>query len=371
MSDSIRHLFLTLVQVGLWEKEVQLSAFEEGDLAEVYKLASEQSVVGLVAAGLEHVSDRRFDKSELLPFMSDVLRLEARNEAMNSFVEELFSILNGAGVYTVLVKGQGIARCYERSLWRASGDVDLLFDELGYSKAKTALIPIIDKEEGENDPTLHFGATIRSWPVELHGTLRAGLWKKLDRVIDAVQADIFDNRKVRIWHNGSADIPLPAVDNDVFLVFSHILQHFFKEGIGLRQICDWCRLLWTNKETIDVKLLEARLKEAGVVSEWKAFAAMAVEYLGMPKEAMPLYSDSGKWKRKAAHVMDFVFETGNFGHNRDYSYRQKYSFVVFKAISLWRHIVDTFKYSLIFPLDSVKVLVWRIGEGIVEAGRGK
>lgn len=113
------------------------------------------------------------------------------------------------------------------------------------------------------------------------------------------------------------------------------------------------------------------MKEAGVVSEWKAFAAFAVEYLGMPKEALPLYSDSGTWKRKAAHVMDFVFETGNFGHNRDYSYRQKYSFVVFKAISLWRHIVDTFKYSLIFPLDSVKVLAWRIGEGIAEVGRGK
>ena len=69
--------------------------------------------------------------------------------------------------------------------------------------------------------------------------------------------------------------------------------------------------------------------------------------------------------------MDFVLETGNFGYNRDYSYRKKYSFVVFKAISLWRQIVDTFKYSLIFPLDSVKVLAWRIGEGIAEVGRRK
>ena len=46
------------------------------------------------------------------------------------------------------------------------------------------------------------------------------------------------------------------------------------------------------------------MKEAGVVSEWKAFAAMAVEYLGMPMEAMPLYSDSGKWKRIPAGFRD-------------------------------------------------------------------
>ena len=33
---------------------------------------------------------------------------------------------------------------------------------------------------------------------------------------------------------------LPAPDEDVVFVFSHILQHFYKEGIGLRQICVWC-----------------------------------------------------------------------------------------------------------------------------------
>lgn len=36
-------------------------------------------------------------------------------------------------------------------------------------------------------------------------------------------------------------------------------------------------------------LLEARLNEMGLVSVWKAFGAFAVEYLGMPGEAMPLY----------------------------------------------------------------------------------
>lgn len=53
-----------MIQAGLWEKEVRLSAFEEVDLAEVYELASEQSIVGLIAAGLEHVVDGSFSKSE-------------------------------------------------------------------------------------------------------------------------------------------------------------------------------------------------------------------------------------------------------------------------------------------------------------------
>ena len=114
--------------------------------------------------------------------------------------------------------------------------------------------------------------------------------------------------------------PVPVVphgvNEDAFFVFSHILQHFYKEGIGLRQICDWCRLLWTYRDSLNHGLLESRIKKAGVMTEWKSFAALAVDYLGMPVEAIPLYSDDKKWSRKADKVMDFILETGNFGHNQ-------------------------------------------------------
>ena len=109
----------------------------------------------------------------------------------------------------------------------------------------------------------------------------------------------------------------------------------------------------------------------GAVTEWKAFAALAVEYLGMPVEAMPFYSASAKWKRKASKILTFIIETGNFGHNRDYSYRRKYPYLVFKTISLWRHLKDYFRYSMIFPLDSIKVISNRLHEGFAVVLRGE
>ena len=81
------------------------------------------------------------------------------------------------------------------------------------------------------------------------------------------------------------------MNNDILLIFTHFLKHFYKGGIGLRQICDWCRLLWTYRDSIDVALLEQRLRKMGLMSEWKAFAALAVEYLGMPAES-PIYDSS-------------------------------------------------------------------------------
>ena len=45
------------MRAGLWEKEARLSQFGEVDYEEIMGLAEEQSVDGLVTAGLEHVTD--------------------------------------------------------------------------------------------------------------------------------------------------------------------------------------------------------------------------------------------------------------------------------------------------------------------------
>ena len=47
--------FFELLKAGLWEKEARLLSSDGVDFACVYKLAQEQSVAGLVAAGLERV----------------------------------------------------------------------------------------------------------------------------------------------------------------------------------------------------------------------------------------------------------------------------------------------------------------------------
>ena len=82
--------------------------------------------------------------------------------------------------------------------------------------------------------------------------------------------------------------------------------------------------LWTYRDNLDLSLLKDRLRRMGVMSEWKAFGALAVESLWMPVEAMPFYSSSALIRWKLRRILAFVFETGNFGHNRDVSYQRRY-----------------------------------------------
>lgn len=359
--------FLELVRAGLWEKEARLLPFEGVDFTEVYQLAQKQAVIGLVTAGLEHVEDIKIPQEIVLRSVGQVLQLEKRNQAMNDFIGSLVERMRNMGIYALLVKGQGIAQCYERPLWRTCGDVDFLLNHDNYKKAQDLLIPLATSVDQECD--WHHGMTIDGWVVELHGGLHCGLSTKMDKVIDDVQRDVFNRGNVRSWLDGETPIVLPGIDNDVIFIFTHFLKHFYKEGLGLRQICDWCRLLCTYKESLNHGLLESRIREMGLMTEWKAFAAFAVTYLGMPAEAMPLYSKEEKWKRKARRILQFILMSGNFGHNRDYSYK-KYPFLIRKFFSMKRRVSDLARHALIFPMDSLRFFPKIILDGLRAAAKG-
>lgn len=375
-----QEVFFELVKAGLWEKEVRLSQCGEIDFNEIYRLAQEQSVVGLVAAGLEHVADVKVPQTLALTIAGEVLQLEQRNRAMNLFVARLVADMRKAGIYTLLVKGQAVAQCYEKPLWRTCGDVDFFLSDDNYEKAKAFLIPMASDVETEYVGAKHLGMTINGWVVELHGSLRVGLPDRINRELDDIYADTFNNGSVRSWNNNGTQIFTLSKENDIVYVFVHFFNHFYKEGVGLRQICDWCRLMWTYRTEIDVKKIEERIKRMGLASEWKAFYALASKYLGMPevvngsgfKNNGPcLMVHDSRFDKKADRIMEFILKSGNMGHNRDMSHFSKYPYLIRKCVSMGRRIGDLINHARIFPLDSLRFFPYIMYNGIRSAMRGE
>ena len=173
--------FLALVRAGLWEKandneNQNENLFEGFDWGEVQKLVEEQSVVGLVAAGAEwftvHGSRFMIPLTEKLTMLGMCQLIEQRNETINHLIVELWFRLREAGVKVLLVKGQGLAQCYERPLWRSSGDVDFLVDEANYWKAVEILKPVAENSFTGGDYSKEYGFNIGAFFVEVHGSLR-------------------------------------------------------------------------------------------------------------------------------------------------------------------------------------------------------
>ena len=333
--------FLALVKAGLYVTQNSVSDFKFQDSSgvdwgEVYRMAQKQGVLGLVVDGLESVrekSDKNLTQNLhmpqvlLLQMIGEVQVIEQRNKAMNLFIAELVEKMRAADIYTVLVKGQGVAQCYEKPLWRSSGDVDFLLSEENYKKARTFLLPLSSGNKDEERYSQHLGMNIGQWYVEIHGTLRTGLAARVDRQVDAVQKEVFYSGNVRSWQNGNTQVFLPAPNEDVFLVFTHFIKHFYKEGMTLRQVCDWCRLLWTYQEQIDAEWLEKRVRKAGLMKEWQAFYNFACKYFDMPVLANSSWSsqatkssarlkvqDDRRHDKKVERLMTFIL--GGYSGNK-------------------------------------------------------
>ena len=362
--DNNTELFLELVKVGLWaDANLNFNALiDKVDWEKVYQLAEEQSVVGLVLAGIERLKNvnlhLNLDQELLLQWIGEVQMIEQQNKAMNQFVAELIEKMRAADIYTLLVKGQGVAQCYERPLWRACGDVDLLLSADNYEKAKSFLTPLAEHVDPEDKSIKHLGMTMGEWIVELHGTMHTEISRRVNKRVDKVQDDLFFGGNVRSWNNGGTAVFLPSPDNDVIFIFTHILEHLFVEGVGLRQVCDWCRLLYTYKDSLNYGLLETRIKLMGLMSEWKALASLAVDVLGMPKEAMPIYDT--RYFRRGQRVLARIMKSGNMGHNNDLRYRSKYSGLTYKLAALWRRMKDFAGFTMIFPIDAPKFFAYYV-----------
>lgn len=330
--DSNVEAFLALVKAGLWEQDVLLAPYGMINFSFINDMAEEQSVVGLVTAGIEHASDVKVPQEWTLQFIGAALQIEQRSKAMNEFIASVVEEMRKKDIYTLLMKGQGLAQCYEKPLWRSAGDIDFFFSNEGYHNAVEFFLTQENARQVQNAQyTKSFGVMIDSWFIELHGTMRNGMSTKMDKEIDAVQRELFYGGNVRSWMNGKTQVFLPGITDDVFLVFVHFVRHFYKEGVNLRQLCDWCRLLWTYRLKLDVHVLEKRIKRSGLMGEWKAFAALAVDYLGMPVEAMPLYATDKKWHVKGEKIMTSVLDRKELGK-----------------------IAQTFAIAKIFPGNTIK-----------------
>lgn len=63
------------------------------------------------------------------------------------------------------------------------------------------------------------------------------------------------------------------------------------------------------------------------------FVAFAIEDLGMPANAKPLYDSSPRRHRKASRINAYILEVGSSGHNRAPSYTHRTTYLSRKTLS--------------------------------------
>ena len=249
----------------------------------------------------------------LQPMILQAFRTERRNAEMDAFLSKLITKLREEGILALVVKGQAVGHLYANPSARQAGDIDLFLDKDNYEKAKAFLSPKATTLESEGADSLHLGMQLGKWTVELHGTLHAGLNRRINAVQDRLQAELFAAGDFRRWECAGTEVLSPSPLFDAEYILLHCLQHLYYEGIGLRQFCDWAVHLDRFGLSLDRGALLRDLEALGILEEWKGCASFVVDYLGVPAEKVPLYDP--KYRRRGARLCRVVLDGGNFGVN--------------------------------------------------------
>ncbi len=313
--------FLSLVRSGLWGGEPAYPVTSAGDFVPdwkaISKLAEAQTVVGLVGEGMGCLPQKtateewNLRQEALQPMIVQAYRTERRNAEMDVFLAKLIIKFNEEGIRILVVKGQAVGHLYEYPSIRQAGDVDLFCDKVNYQKARAFLVEKATRIMSDSNLVLEM--QLGKWTVELHGTLHAGLNRRINAVQDRLQADLFQKGDFRRWECAGVEVLSPSPLFDAEYILLHCLQHLYYEGIGLRQFCDWAVHLDRFGLEIDRGALLKDLEDLGILEEWKGCAAFVVSFLGVPAEKVPLYDP--KYGKRGARLCRVVLDGGNFGVN--------------------------------------------------------
>ena len=310
-----RDLFL-LVKCALWNDGQTACDVCDVDWGEVYTLAKEQCLIGIVADSFRWLDKGQCDGGERLKWLAYVVRLERKNREMDGLVDRLFDKFRRMGLSPVLMKGQAFAANYPFPLHRQCGDIDVYFKQRTDCGKAIAWASKVDKDSAvsldNKRERKHFSFSIGGNVVELHHFMclfeNDRLHQRLQRIIDRE----FAVSQVFCVEIGGKPIETVPPTLSVLHQVIHIARHLMEAGIGLRQLCDLAVYLDKYHDKIDRERLKGYLDKLELTTVAEALGYILTEYIGLGKEKLP-FGRNGKY---AKFVLQEIFEGGNFGKKK-------------------------------------------------------
>ena len=359
-----RARFNGLLRAGLWKNAADTSLFRGYvDWNAIYELAEQQAVVGPVSDGIATLAPGYGPaESDQIRFASDVMAVEKRNMKVDEFIPKVMKFLTDNGLRPVLVKGQGLAREWPVPSHRSPGDVDLLLSKEDYASAKDLLSPRASHVGDEAEGILHQDYKFGKIELEIHGSLSTWLNSKVDSVLSGMQDAILSDGGTVTVSIGGYDCPVPAYDYNAAYTFIHLCKHYFFEGLGLRQLCDWALYLAGHKDDTDFSKAVDIVRRAGLEGPWKVLGKMVVDYLGLDPSLMPLY-DEGESSR-ASKAWKYVLKRGNFGVNDHREARTEEKKIARKLHTFMIYFPYFTRQACIFPREALSFFGYFVNKGL-------
>ena len=331
------------------------------------KLAKTQSLLGLVGDVLltrqeirNNLPIRFVERLQAIPMTHIGIHSQ-----MNKVLQLLVLTLRKVGIEPVLLKGQGLSKCYPTPELRQCGDIDIYVDGSNYERAYDAMIPIVSKIDDKVHiwEHIHFDAKVGPVMIEVHHKADFMPLHRKDKKYQNYALKGLSNELCALQF-GNEKVMTPNETYNSFYIFHHLWRHFSTSGVGLRQFCDWVCFLHTHVGKLDLPYLKEMLDNLGFMKPWQVFGCFIVNDLGLPKEEFPFYNK--KYVDKVDRVREYVMTDGNFGINIEAGRERSRGYLHGKWVSFKYHNLRFLRMFLIFPKHTILRHCYMLRDGVLQ-----
>ena len=304
-----------------------------------YSFCESQAILGIGLQCIDKLkrqlgSGLKIPQNLLLHWIGISEQIKAQNLLLNKKTKEITEYLTNKGKRSCILKGQGNALMFPDPMLRSSGDIDVWLEG-----SKKEIVEFVHEDYPDMNVQYHH----MNYPV-----------------FDDVEVEVhyYPSYCYNKWHNYRLQqyfrkesekqflnstghgFNVPTVSFNLVFQLSHMMRHFFTQGIGIRHAIDYYYLLQQNiTEEQKIELISV-LKRCGMFKFFCAIMWIETSVLGLDKntDIVPSHECAGLL------LLREMLKGGNFGHQ--YNHFGKTELVTFV-----KQIKYNFQYILEFPSE--------------------
>lgn len=306
-----------------------------------YSFCESQAILGIGFQCIDKLKSQlgcglKVPQELLLQWIGIVEQIKTQNTLVDERTKGITEYFTSYGKRCCILKGQGNAQMYPEPKLRTPGDIDVWLE--GTKRE-------IESFVHQTYPKVVVGDHHMDYPifpdveVEVH-YYPSFCYNYIHN--KRLQKYFWDNRYYQFEHISKEGYATPTTSFNLVFQLSHMMRHFFTQGIGLRHAIDYYYLLKQDISDSDKRAVVIVLNDCGMYKFFRALMWIETEILGLGKNT----DIAPPHKRAGVLVLHEMIKGGNFG--------KQYSRWGNKILAIYAHqLFYNLRYVFEFPVEPI------------------
>ena len=277
----VQEILLKITSDILWRKVTEYT-YSEQEWEVILSVAEDQGILFPVLKSCTSIR-QQLSSASWLKWRSKLISTMLNNESLMEAQSRLLGLMKNGDIPCAVLKGAGIAVCYNDPSSRALGDIDLLIPKQFVDQAVNILVSdgFQAPKESFSHP-YHIDFYKKGIVVELHYAVStfpdSPAGEEAKRYMESWA------EQIRTRHIGKHDFCCLSDHHQALSLLLHMERHMTTACIGLRQLCDWAAFLADiSPDFLTAQILPV-LESCGLAEFAGVLTQTAIRYLGLNPE---------------------------------------------------------------------------------------